>query len=196
MAEEDKTTKDYAEDPDVQKFVADVTGELAEESLAKFEEKKAAEEVKQEPAPEPVTESEPVPIPVPAPAPVPAPKTPTKAKYAEPKAVTLDDITASQPVPAGPAVVGNGEVDDVQLSKIVYKNLYARKSLSVHHLQRRLAELGYGEAVNDKDGFYGDHTKRALARFQAANKLDGAGMVDAPTLTLLFTGDPNVNVVL
>ncbi len=186
MTEEEKTSKDYANDPDVQKFVADITGELADESLAKFEEKKAAEEVEHEPA---------VPV-VPVSAPLPAPKTPVKSKYAEPKAVTLEDLTASQPVPAGPAVVGNGEVDDVLLEKIIYKNLYARKSLSVHHLQRRLAELGYEETLRDKDGFYGDHTKSALARFQAANKLDGVGMVDAPTLTLLFTGDPNVNVVL
>lgn len=194
MADEDKTidaeqttpeeirssAEILAENPEIQEYVADLSGAKVEQAVAEFEEKAKAE----------------VETPVPAPAPVPAPKTPQKAKYAEPKAVTLDDITASQPVPAGPAVVGNGEVDDVQLGKIVYKNLYARKSLSVHHMQRRLAELGYDEALNDKDGFYGDHTKRALSRFQAANKLDGAGMVDADSLTLLFTGDPNVNLVL
>lgn len=169
-----------AENPEIQSYVDDLTGTKVEKAVAEFEEKTQAEAE----------------VPVPAPAPVSAPKTPQKLKYAEPKAVTLDDLTASQPVPAGPAVVGNGEVDDVLLEKIIYKNLYARKSLSVHHMQRRLVELGYDEALNDKDGFYGDHTKRALMRFQAANKLSGDGMVDGKTLTVLFTGDPNVNVIL
>jgi uncharacterized protein (DUF1499 family) len=132
----------------------------------------------------------------PKPAPVkPAPSKPEQ-KYATPVAVTLDDIEKSKPVPAGPAVVSNKEVDDVHLDKIIYKNLYARKSLSVHHLQRRLFELGYAEAHKDKDGYYGDYTKSAILRFQLENKLEANGMVDAKTLTLLFTGDPNVNVIL
>lgn len=132
--------------------------------------------------------------------PKPAPAKPVtpkqEQKYATPVAVTLDDIEKSKPTPAGPAVVSNKEVDDVFLDKIIYKNLYARKSLSVHHLQRRLFELGYSEAHDDKDGYYGDKTKSAVLRFQLENKLKGDGMVDADTLTLLFTGDPNVIVVL
>jgi peptidoglycan hydrolase-like protein with peptidoglycan-binding domain len=133
-------------------------------------------------------------IPKPAPA-KPATSKPEQ-KYATPVAVTLDDIAKLKPVPAGPAVVSNNEVDDVHLERIIFKNLYARKSLSVHHLQRRLAELGYTEAVDDKDGYYGDYTKLAVERFQVQNELEGGGMVDAKTLTLLFTGDPNVNVII
>lgn len=135
-------------------------------------------------------------IETPKPAPVkPAPSKPEQ-KYATPVAVTLDDIEKLKPTPAGPAVVSNKEVDDVHLDKIIYKNLYARKSLSVHHLQRRLFELGYSEAHDDKDGYYGDKTKSAVLRFQLENKLEVNGMVDAKTLTLLFAGDPNVNVIL
>lgn len=137
-----------------------------------------------------------VPVEEPVAAPVEAPKTPEKPKYAEPKAVSIEDIENAKPAPAGPAVVSNKTVDDVLLASIVYKNLYSRKSLSVHHLQRRLTELGYTEAGKDKDGYYGDQTKSAVARFQAANKLEGEGLVDARTLLLLFTGDPNVNVVI
>lgn len=133
-------------------------------------------------------------------APKPAPAKPAASKpalkYAAPVAVTLDDIQNAKPTPAGPAVVSNNDVDDVLLANIIYKNLYARKSLSVHHLQRRLLELGYAEAGSDKDGYYGDRTKSALASFQKENKLEGEGMVNAQTLTLLFTGDPNVNLVL
>lgn len=132
--------------------------------------------------------------------PKPAPAKPVTSKpeqkYAIPVAVTLEDIENLRPVPAGPAVVSNNEVDDVHLDRIIYKNLYSRKSLSVHHLQRRLNELGYTEAIEDKDGYYGDKTKFAIARFQVENDLDGDGTIDAKTLTLLFTGDPNVNVIV
>lgn len=130
-------------------------------------------------------------------APVPAPvKAPAKEKYAAPIAVTLEDIEDAKPKVAGPAVVSNNAVDDVVLAKIVYKNLYARKSLSVHHLQRRLVELGYVEAGQEKDGYYGDATKRAVAKFQIANKLEVNGFVDAKVLNLVFAGDPNVRVVI
>jgi len=132
----------------------------------------------------------------PKPAPAKPKVTKPEQKYATPVAVTLDDIENSRPVPAGPAVVSNGEVDYVHLDRIIYKNVYSRKSLSVHHLQRRLAELGYMEAADEKDGYYGDVTKLAVARFQVENQLEGEGMVDAKTLTLLFTGDPNVNVIV
>lgn len=147
------------------------------------------------PAAEPVAEAV-VEVVEETPKPTPAKPEPVKAKYAAPVAVTIDDIENSKPTPAGPAVVSNKEVDDVFLSKIVYKNLYARKSLSVHHLQRRLNELGYVDALKDKDGYYGDRTKSAVAKFQVENKLEGEGMIDAKTLTVLFTGDPNVNVIL
>jgi peptidoglycan hydrolase-like protein with peptidoglycan-binding domain len=116
-------------------------------------------------------------------------------KYATPVAVTLEDIAAAAPEPAGPAVVGLGTVDNVSLSSIIFKNIYARKSLSVHHMQRRLSELGYIEAARDKDGYYGDSTKEALARFQGDNNMLGAGVVDMETLELLFTNDPNVTLI-
>lgn len=108
--------------------------------------------------------------------------------------VTVEEIYSSLPEPAGPAVVGLGEVDDVSLSSCVYKNVYARKSLTVHHLQRRLVELGYTDANRDRDGYYGDLTRFAIAKFQAANGIDGDGMIDADTFSLIFKGDPNVRV--
>jgi len=131
--------------------------------------------------------------------PVAKPVKPTKPvvkKYAEPVAVDINAVIESLPEPAGPAVVGLGEVDDVLLASCVYKNMYARKSLTVHHLQRRLAELGYVEAGLDKDGFYGDRTKQAVNQFQVANKLNASGLMDAVTFELIFKGDPNVRVIL
>lgn len=127
-------------------------------------------------------------------APIPATPKPAKKKHADPIAVTIEDIENSLPTPAGPAVVGNGERDVVKVSSIIYKNEVARKSLSVHHLQRRLLELGYEDAGKDKDGYYGPLTRRALVIFQEKNGLDPDGVPSMTTLTKLFAGDPNVEI--
>jgi hypothetical protein len=99
------------------------------------------------------------------------------------------------PVATASAVVGDGDTDPVSVAACVYKNPYARKSLSVHHLQRRLNELGYPEAYADLDGWYGDLTKNAVAKFQEAKGLEATGLIDLNTLELVFQGDPNVHVV-
>ena len=117
-------------------------------------------------------------------------------KYAAPVAVTREDIENYLPTPAGPAVVGSGEVDDVILSSCVYKNDANRRSLTVYHVQRRLIEL---ELLKDglvKAGYYGDLTKQAVAVFQANNGIPGDGLMDAVTFAALFEGDPSVRVSL
>jgi peptidoglycan hydrolase-like protein with peptidoglycan-binding domain len=101
----------------------------------------------------------------------------------------------SAPPAAKNAAVSGGAVDEVLLSKCVYRNAFARKSLSVHHVQRRLVEWGYRDAGSDKDGWYGDLTKAAVAAFQKAHGLEGAGIINAATLVALFDGDENVHVV-
>jgi hypothetical protein len=132
-------------------------------------------------------------MPVVAPTPTPRPTAPRTSVVPIP--VTVEEIYSSLPEPAGPAVVGLGEVDDVSLSSCVYKNVYARKSLTVHHLQRRLVELGYTEANRDKDGYYGDLTRFAIAKFQSSNGIEGDGLIDAVTFALIFKGDPNVRIL-
>lgn len=103
---------------------------------------------------------------------------------------------AVSPPAAQHAVVGNGETDDVILSRCVYKNAYARKSLTVHHVQRRLTELGYREADADKDGWYGDGTKNAVADFQVYLGIEGDGTMNADTFAAIFDGDHNVTVII
>jgi peptidoglycan hydrolase-like protein with peptidoglycan-binding domain len=120
--------------------------------------------------------------------------TPAK-KGTTPIQVNIDDVRAELPEPAGAFVVGNGVVDEVSASKIIYKNELARKSLSVHHLQRRLNELGYTEAYKDKDGYFGDKTRLALARFQTEKNLEATGQATLDTLKVLFAGDANVVIV-
>lgn len=140
--------------------------------------------------PEPTPEPEPVVEIVPEPVVV---ATPVK-KGTTPIPVDINAVRAELPEPAGAFVVGNGVVDEVSASKIIYKNQLARKSLSVHHLQRRLNELGYVEAYKDRDGYFGDKTRVAVAKFQEANNLHPNGEISKELLDLLFTNDPNVAV--
>ena len=107
---------------------------------------------------------------------------------------TPEPVVVQQPQ-ASQAVSGE-DVDDVMLANCVYKNVYARKSLTVHHLQRRLIELGYKDADADKDGWLGDETVASIAKFQADKGLDVTGLVDADTFIKIFEGDVHVNVVL
>jgi peptidoglycan hydrolase-like protein with peptidoglycan-binding domain len=138
-----------------------------------------------EPAAKPAApESEPAPAESAAPA-----KAEKPAEQAKPKAAPkLQE-------PAVSHVVSGNETDDVLLSACVYKNMYARKSLTVHHIQRRLVELGYPDGGTDKDGWYAEMTKLAVAQFQKDNGFAGEGLMDAITLRALFEGDSNVTVI-
>jgi peptidoglycan hydrolase-like protein with peptidoglycan-binding domain len=108
------------------------------------------------------------------------------------------DVQAPVPAPvpsAGGAAVTKEGIDPVLLSVCIYKNPAARKSLTIHHLQRRLNELGYHDAYGDKDGWYGDLTRAAVAAYQKDNGLvvDGReGLMDEATLKKIFAGDSNV----
>jgi len=135
------------------------------------------------PAPEPVEVEEPKPVVVEEPKPKPEPVPEVKPVQVVAK-------------PAAKHVVGKGDADDVYLAKCVYKNIYERKSLTIHHLQRRLEELGYKDVIGDKDGWLGDLTKIAIEKFQKDKGLDATGNVDADTFRKIFEGDSNVNVVI
>jgi hypothetical protein len=133
------------------------------------------------PAPEPVEVEEPKPVVVEEPKPEPVP---------EVKPIPVVDK------PTVKHVVGTGDTDDVYLAKCVYKNIYERKSLTIHHLQRRLEELGYKDVIGDKDGWLGDLTMMSVEKFQKDKGLAATGKVDADTFRKIFEGDTNVNVVL
>jgi hypothetical protein len=124
--------------------------------------------------PEQVIVEEPTPEPTPEPVVVEQPKASRKVSHA----------------------VSGDDVDDVILANCIYKNVYARKSLTVHHLQRRLIELGYKDADADKDGWLGDETVASIKKFQADKGMDVTGSVDTDTFKKIFEGDVHVNVVL
>jgi peptidoglycan hydrolase-like protein with peptidoglycan-binding domain len=107
--------------------------------------------------------------------------------------------TRAKPRAAAPAkpyaVVGGGETDDVLLSRAVPANKLTHKSLTVKHLQRRLAELGYGEAAADRDGYYGVLTEYSVREWQTANG-HAEGDLTAAQFSAIFDGDINVTVVI
>jgi peptidoglycan hydrolase-like protein with peptidoglycan-binding domain len=111
------------------------------------------------------------------------------------KKSTTSRTTLKRPTSKKVHVVSGQDTDEVLASRIM-RNDKARKSLSVHHLQRRLAEWGFLEAVSDIDGYYGELTQRSLEAWQDAT---GAEHTDTPThqqLRDLFEGDPNVTLVI
>jgi peptidoglycan hydrolase-like protein with peptidoglycan-binding domain len=120
-------------------------------------------------------------------------------RYKDAFPVTLEQIAAiraSAPKPRGEAVVSGGEVDEVRLSAVVFENPTARKSLTIHHLQRRLAELGYDLAYRDKDGWFSHATREAVRQFQKQREIAGDGEVNAETFLAIFDGDVNVNPII
>lgn len=143
--------------------------------------------IDQDPDPEAIVEPDPTPI-----------KTAPIIEITDGGMVPIPAPPVAKPevIPAGPAVVGLGVVDEVFLDKCIYKNIHNRKSLTIHHLQRRLYELGYIVALKDKDGYYGDLTREAVSQFQTDRGLVGDGFMTAESFELIFANDPNVKVVL
>lgn len=123
-----------------------------------------------------------------------------EAAAAEPASAVAEPAIVEEPKPkprttAAPShVVSGKDKDDVFLKQAVFKNPRARKSLTIHHLQRRLAELGYSDAAADRDGWYGDLTKLAVQAYQKDNRIEPTGLMNAKTLEGIFAGDPNVRV--
>lgn len=140
-----------------------------------------------------VVEPAPVEVPEPMPEPTPEPVAPEPTPEPTPEPVVAP---APRDKRKPSAAVSGGNKDTVILANCVYKNAYARKSLTVHHVQRRLAELGYNDAHSDKDGWFGDLTKLATSKFQKDKGLPATGIMDATTFSKLFEGDSNVEVVL
>lgn len=135
---------------------------------------------------------EPIVEPVVIPEPEPTPEPELVVAVAEEKPVAVPKVKRA------PArhVVTDAAKDPVFLSACVYMNKFNRKSLTVHHLQRRLDELGYGDAAADKDGWYGELTAHAVAQFQKDNRIEATGQMNAQTFQAVFNGDANVEVNL
>lgn len=128
-----------------------------------------------------------------------AKNTTPKKSVTKTDAVEVEVETTEVPEPikapkSAPYVVGRDSKDSVHLTALK-RNLNATKSLSVHHLQRRLRDWGFSEAYADRDGFYGELTEKSVRDFQEYVGLEPTGIMDAATATRLFDNDQNVVVV-
>jgi len=114
----------------------------------------------------------------------------------EPEAETPKRKPRKPSAPAAAnAVVSGAERDTVTLSRLVpVVQAKTRKSLSVHHLQRRLAELGYSDAHADRDGAWGSLTDSAVRAWQKDSGYEADGTLTFDQAEALFEGDPNVEV--
>lgn len=140
---------------------------------------------------EPAVAVEETPQPEPTPAPVVEAPEPTPAPVVEEVKVAPTPVSKKKE-----NIASGNNADNVYLANCIYKNKFARKSLTIHHLQRRLNELGYKDAYTDKDGWLGDLTRLAIENFQKDRGLAVTGNVDADTFTKIFEGDPHVVINL
>jgi hypothetical protein len=110
-----------------------------------------------------------------------------------PEPIPVEEL---QPQPAAANAAVTGSSDDVYLSKCVYENKYERKSLTIHHIQRRLEELGYKDVVGDRDGWLGELTMLSINQFQKDRGMEVTDKtVDEVTFISIFAGDTNVNII-
>ena len=95
------------------------------------------------------------------------------------------------------AVVSGGETDPVQYSKArVPGRTENRKSLTVLHVQRRLAEEGFADAASAPGGRYEALTTRAVSLWQESRGEAATGVLTREQFADLFDGDPNVTVTM
>lgn len=95
------------------------------------------------------------------------------------------------------AVVSAGATDPVTYSKArVPGPRENRKSLTVLHIQRRLAEEGYAEAASAPGGHYEALTSNAVRKFQSYLGAEETGTLTREQFEVLFQDDPNVTVVM
>lgn len=145
-----------------------------------------------------------------APKPKPAPKAPAKPKPPvtepivspapeEPNQTSATSVGA-RPVtaPVAPyAVIGTGDTDPIAYSKArVPGPTEGRKSLTVLHLQRRLAEEGFAEAASAPGGRYETLTTRAVQQYQERIGATATGVLTREQFSELFKDDPNVTVAI
>jgi len=122
-------------------------------------------------------------------------------KTVEVETEKVETATAPTPAPAAQKsrprirkefVVSGKFTDDVLISQLNKRDA-RRKSLSVLHLQRALADAGFSEAASDHGGKFGALTANATKKWQNANNYSGDFTLEQ--IEKMFEGDPNVNIV-
>jgi peptidoglycan hydrolase-like protein with peptidoglycan-binding domain len=95
------------------------------------------------------------------------------------------------------AVVGGGDTDPIVYSKArVPGPTEGRKSLTVLHIQRRLADEGFPDAASAPGGRFEALTTRAVSLWQESRKEPATGVLTREQFEALFEGDPNVTLTI
>jgi len=95
------------------------------------------------------------------------------------------------------AVVSGGDTDPIVYSKARKPSPTGnRKSLTVLHVQRALADLGYADAQSAPGGRWEALTERAVTLWQADRGDTVTGVLTREQFADLFEGDPNVDVTI
>ena len=87
--------------------------------------------------------------------------------------------------PSNVAAKGSGVY--VQMAALIPMGS-ARNSRSVISVQKRLMELGYELAGNDKSGYFGENTMLSLRDFQKDKRIESNHCADLETIKSLFSG--------
>lgn len=130
---------------------------------------------------------------------------PVSPEAVEPKQTKDAAKPAPKPVGAKPAakpaprrkdsVVGSGDTDPVAYSMArPPRPTEGRKSLTVLHIQRRLAEEGI--PVIAPTGRYENTTTEAVKAYQVREGGKPTGLLTREEFRTLFDGDPNVTAVI
>lgn len=108
-------------------------------------------------------------------------KTPKRSKSAAVE-VEVDAIPPvaeeTEPVPGGPVI---------HMRALVY-SATRKNSGSVAVLQGRLSDVGYAAARGDLKGWFHDHTRAALIKWQTENGLEVTGTCEFEDMRFLFDG--------
>ena len=126
-----------------------------------------------------------------------ASKTSTPEPDKEPTESRVDSLRAKPAVvPATPnSAVSSSGVDTIYYSKAIPAGKNGpRNSLTVQHIQRRLAEHGYTEAWSETR--YGALTESSVHLFQNSRNEDETGVLTRAQFQALFSGDQNVSLVM
>lgn len=91
-------------------------------------------------------------------------------------------------------VVGSGDTDPIKYSSA--KPSFQKRVLTVLHIQRALADLGYAEAASSPGGSYDALTRAAVVKYQISRGDTQTGILTRDQFSDLFVGDPNVTVSL
>ncbi|UVG35087.1 hydrolase [Microbacterium phage Cece] len=119
----------------------------------------------------------------------------------EPEEPTQESATAGGAEPAARviahnAVVGAGDTDTIHYSKArVPGPTEGRKSVTVLHIQRRLADEGFSEAASAPGGRYEALTTLAVSKYQESLGAEPTGVLTRAQFEELFRDDPNVSLV-